>query len=76
VGKVSRFVAGRPAKVHTTYLPEDSSPGLVAIAPTGEESRRIRDVKASDVYHRNAITPTRTPKPAKGPQVRTWAIGG
>jgi hypothetical protein len=75
VGKVSRFVAGRPAKVHTKYLPEDSSPGLVAVAPTGEESRRIRDVKASDVYHRNAITPPYPgPKhPYQGAQVRTWA---
>jgi hypothetical protein len=75
VGKVSRFAAGRPAKVHTGSLPEDSSPRLIAVVPTGDESRRRRDIKASDVYHRNAITPTRLPKPQTGPKVREWAAG-
>lgn len=62
---VSRYATARPAKRHTKRLSEDSSPSTVATAPTAEESLRIRDVKASDVYHRNAITPPRAPKPAR-----------
>jgi hypothetical protein len=73
--KVSRYATGRPAKRHTTSLSVDSSPSLIAVVPTGEESRRIRDTKARDVFVRNAMTPTRHPKPASGPQVRQWAIG-
>ncbi|MFG3176547.1 hypothetical protein ACGFZC_15985 [[Kitasatospora] papulosa] len=73
-GQVSRYTAGRPAKVHTKYISSDSTPSTVATAPTGDESRKIRDVRASDVYHRNAITPTRPAKPVKGPQVRQWGI--
>jgi hypothetical protein len=73
--KVSRYATGRPAKRHTGSISADSSPRLIAVVPTGDESRRRRDIKASDVYHRNAITPTRLPKPQTGPKVREWAAG-
>jgi hypothetical protein len=74
-GQVSRFPAGRPAKVHALRMAEDSSPSVIATAPTGEESRRRRDMKASDVCHRNAITPPIKLKARRYPQVREWAAG-
>ncbi|MFF1450201.1 hypothetical protein ACFVYF_18980 [Streptomyces sp. NPDC058274] len=73
--KVSRYATARPAKRHTARLSEDSSPSVIAAVPTGEESRRIRDAKARDVFVRNTMTPPRQPKPASGPKVRSWAIG-
>ncbi|MFC9591556.1 hypothetical protein ACFTUC_17420 [Streptomyces sp. NPDC056944] len=73
---VARYAAGRPAKAHARFMSTDSTPSTVATAPTGEESRRNRDAKASDVYHRNAITPPYVgPKrPYRGAQVREWGI--
>jgi hypothetical protein len=73
--KVSRYATGRPVKRHNVSLPVDSSPGLIAIMPTGEESRRIRDIRAQDVIRTNAMTPPVKPKPARGPRVREWAVG-
>ncbi|MGV9693402.1 hypothetical protein ACWDUX_30340 [Streptomyces sp. NPDC003444] len=74
-GDVSRFATARPAKAHTKLLPMDSSPSSVVPVPTGDESRRTRDLKARKVVVVNAITPPRRPRPRTGPQVHEWGIG-
>ncbi|MGW5773147.1 hypothetical protein ACWEVY_28845 [Streptomyces longwoodensis] len=75
VGEVSRFPAGRPRREHSRMIPADSSPTVIATAPTGEESRRLRDLRAKDVARRNAMTPPRLVVATRGPKVREWGIG-
>ncbi|WP_435270960.1 hypothetical protein [Streptomyces sp. 1222.5] len=73
--KVSRYSTGRPVKRHNVSLSDDSSPSLIAVVPTGEESRRIRDIKARDVIRTNAMSLPAKPKPAPKHKVRQWAMG-